>query len=239
MNNFFNILYNVLLSSNISLYLPSLENKYEGIPAQGWNKYRIKFLSSLGYDKEDIEAFDHLINRHVQGINVDDKMMNFVRTNRELVIDSSKFELESIKHRSLFSIKYAEDKILNIKESIDYYNEHKEDPNYSFSEDSLRLLTEDLNDYNTDLSKNKELLAINDIKVIRKGTLDRIILSFARGNTIILNKGTDRETYLEPDNNYTVNSLVDINILPVAGIGAYFNMYAEKEITFINLNSIS
>lgn len=201
--------------------------------AQGLNKKRTEWLVSKGYSQDDIKKFDNIVNKHIQYANGDKEMEEFLISHHDLIADISEYEFQASEMRRENEIKEAEK---YLKEKEDELNEEIPDVLASTEDDKEYVRKERQENYERAKRQLEELK--KPIKVYRKGENDDTMLSFTTNKEgATLYKGTEMETTLTPDHEYTLDELKEQGIVPVSGFGAYHNFYGENEVTFVKISS--
>lgn len=211
-------------------------DRYRIDPNQGWNAERSSYLSGKGFSDGAIKKLSDLTTAHIRGQEPEAEMKKFISENRDLVMAAASYETAAAQKRREYEIAEADKAIASAKEELEAVNRGEYDwmgpREYALqdAEDRLRSCE----------SHRKKL--DEPVKLYRKGGYEDTCLSFTTDyNGVVLNAGTDYETYLTPDHEATLQELESQGIFPIGGFGAYFNFYSGEgtEVTFVRVPTVN
>ena len=211
-------------------------DRYRIDPNQGWNAERSSYLSGKGFSDGAIKKLSDLTTAHIRGQEPEAEMKKFISENRDLVMAAASYETAAAQKRREYEIAEADKAIASAKEELEAVNRGEYDwmgpREYALqdAEDRLRSCE----------SHRKKL--DEPVKLYRKGGYEDTCLSFTTDhNGVVLNAGTDYETYLTPDHEATLQELESQGIFPIGGFGAYFNFYSGEgtEVTFVRVPAVN
>lgn len=207
-------------------YFPSGDNAWRRDRNQGWNKERDAYLSDKGFGPDKVKQLTGLIQAQIHAeSDASERFSAFAKENPDFIKAVASFEIKAASLRK-------EDELRDMQKTLDAAKENLEEAKanpYNLSKEDNEWQIESAAEKVEYAETMLDQMKAKPITLYRKGDYEKSCLSFTTDRDgVILNKGSENESYLFPDHEDTLNDLVAKGIVPVCGFGAFENFYSGE-----------